>query len=1225
MNLNEKCLPNARGNKIFHLIHFYTEKRMTQSYLFKVVFLLMLICLGNSIAYADDYPLSPPKYKLLHEGNGNGHIQALNTNFRLFNICSEDLEGYQEMLSGSEFFTYPSIREDISTSMIARATTGKMGFEFLTSKVPADYSRDQLTFFMLSDIDLNQKKPFDVFVNDQPLLTFHSNADGSLTIMDNPGQGKAEFILVQRDANGDGIGAFRLTMPTAMVKKGESAKIKFVGKNKGANSWLMIFKATDAVSRIRNSVTTEAAFVLKERSGTLYLDAPAHFAGRKVTLVSDGQKSAQKVLQKQGEMSKASFSLTAPKHRFSILYDDDEISLSFENGDGQTLITDIIGSFLYHHKTTNAKGWNASLTKLYRPEFLDIYNDFFDRRYENGLVSVMNSSHQDIAWVDRPEICIILRDTLLLAPVMKDAFVRDDYGFDIEDGLMLREYIDRHPGSVDKLTTLLKSQKLSVGATYNCPYEDMYDAEDQVRQLYLGKKWVKKTFGGYDAKVYWNVDVPGKSLQTPQILKKAGVDYMIISRHAKSMFHWQSPDGSSVFTYSPGHYGNDLLYLSRDLNSKIKYGAEQVVFWEKNFTGSEVQAPLLSSQDMLPAIDYSEFIETWNNFESLEDEDGKAQEVFLPNMELMTVDEFMPLAAQNATNVDTIRGERPNVWVYIHGPGHREALTASREASKLLPAAEKFLSVANLMDPIKMPYPFETLDEAWQAKIYPDHGWGGHDGDVTDNLFKENLVKSRTMGQNLLDDGLDFISSRIKKNTDLGMPVVLFNSLSWERTDPVSVSVNFPKGYTKAIQVMTADQKVVTAQSSHATYHADGSLKSADISFIAENIPAIGYATYYLAKADQTTSDKPTNADLNTYENEHYRIDFTDGGIAQVYDKAFKKDLFDTQQFKVGEVFTMQSIGNGAGEFGDVQQPSMEGFDQMSSHQGKWEVLENGSVFTTYRLEQPINFAIARLDVTVYHELKRIYFNTSLRNWTGELFREFRTAFPLNMDQPEVAHEVPFGTVRVGKDEINSAGERYTPLCKDVHPRAIMDWIGASDAEVSVTLSSSVSAADWINPTGENQDQVVLQNLLLASRISCHGEGNEYSQGGNHDFHSVFTSNATGSIAGQKIAKQKNEPIQVVLYPETSVAASLPESLSFFSVDADNVFVTAIKKAEDSEDLIARMYNVKGTEEQVKLSSFFSIDSYKHTNIIEENPIPVAPQLKVGKYAIETFSLGVKK
>jgi len=1159
-----------------------------------------------------------------HEGNSNGHIQELNTNYDLYAICKNDVEGYKEMISGSEFFLYPSLREDVNVSMIARATTGEMGFEFLTGEVPSDYSPDTVTFFMLSDIDLNLTESFDIHVNDKHLLTFNSNQDGTLTVTDNPGKGNAQYIVVKRDGNGDGIGAFRLTVPTSLLEKGKSAKIKFNGHKKNSNCWLMIFKATDAVERIKKSVTDEAAFVIKQTNDLLYVDAPTHFSGKQVYLISDGKKSKVSKFKTQGAMSRTSFSIAPPKHSFSIVYDGNEITLDFENGDGVLTQTDVEGKYLYHHITKYNDRWSASLSKLYKPEFFDAFDDFFDKKYEKGMVSVMNSSHQDIAWVDRPEVCIILRDTLLLKPVLKDAFIRDDYGFDIEDGLMLREYLERHPESTEKLTTLLNKKLISVGATYNCPYEDMYDAEDQVRQLYLGKKWVKKTFGGYDSKVYWNVDVPGKSLQTPQILKKAGVDYMIISRHAKGMFYWASPDGSSVFTYSPGHYGNDLLYLSRDLNSKLKYGAEQVLYWEKNFEGGNIQTPLLSSQDMLPAIDYSEFIDSWNSLDTLKDEKGENQDVHLPKMELMTVDEFMPLAEKKAVKVDTIMGERPNVWVYIHGPGHHDALTASREASKLLPAAEKFLSIANIIDPKKMQYPFKDFDEAWQAKIYPDHGWGGHDGDITDNLFKENLVKSRTMGQNLLNKGLDFLSTRIKKNEKLGTPIVLFNSLSWERTDPVTVSMEFPIGDTGNVAVINADKKKVASQSTNKTYHKDGSLKSADITFIAENIPSIGYATYYVANQNAVDA-KTKTASTATYENPFYKISFENGGIAQVYDKEFKKDLLDTNNLKGGEIFTLQSVGNGAGEFGDVQQPSMVDFDKMSLHNPKWEVLENGPVYTKYRLEQEIEHAIVRQDVTLYHNLKRIYFNTELRNWSGELFREFRTAFPINMESPEIAHEVPFGSVRVGKDEIKTAGERYTPLCKDVHPRAIIDWISATDDEVSVTLSSSVAAADWIDPTSHDNNKPVLQHLLLASRVSCHGAGNEYSQAGNHDFHNVFTSNEAGSINGQQIAKQENEPISVVVYPDSSKKPFLPESMSFFSLDTDNVMISTIKKAEDSEELIARMYNVKDSEEQVNVSSYFDINSYKHTNIIEENPTPVTPKLQVGKYAIETFSLDAIK
>lgn len=1158
-----------------------------------------------------------------HGGNGNGHIQELNVNYRLYNICRNDLEGFREMLSGSEFFSYPSVREDVKVSMIARATTGEMGFEFLTGKLPVDYTAEAATFLMLSDIDLNERQPFDIYLNGALLLTFRANEKGELDIMENPGSAKAAFLLVRRDANGDGIGVFRLTVPTPLLEKGESARLRFVGHQKNSNAWIMIFKATDVVERLRQSVATEAAFEIKARKGKLYVDAPAHFSGQPVYLLSDGKKSAKRAFQPMGEVSKATFQLKPPQDSFTIVYGDSEIELVFENGDGALTATDIVGAYLFHHHTYYQDGWRASLAKLYRPEFFEVYSDFFDRRYEKGQVSLMNSSHQDIAWVDRPEVCIILRDTLLLTPVLRDAFAREDYGFDIENGLMLREYLERHPESRESLTALLEKKLISIGATYNCPYEDMYDAEDQVRQLYLGKKWLKKTFGGYDSRVYWNVDVPGKSLQTPQILKKAGVDYMVISRHAKGLFHWASPDGSSVFTYSPGHYGNDLLYLSKSMGQKMRYGAEQVLYWEKNYEEGKVQAPLLSSQDMLPAIDYSGFIHNWNALDSVKRGDGAAQAVYLPHMELMTMDEFMPLAEQKATKADTILGERPNVWVYIHGPSHREALTASREASKLLPAAEKFHTVANLLSPEKRPYPYQRFDEAWRAKIYPDHGWGGHDGDITDNLFKENLVKSRVMGEALLKESTEFIAGRVKTQKDKGLPLILFNSLSWDRTDPVTTVARFAPGEMRNIAIRDGVGQPVPVQISNETYYGDGSLKSAEITFVARDIPAVGYATFYLTNAPSAAASKPQKARVSGYENAFYRVRFDEGGITQVYDKELNRPLFDTRYFKAGDVFTLQSVGNGAGEFGDIQQPDTAGYDQVSAHLANWEMVENGPVYTRYRLKQPIRHAIAVQEVTLYHDLKRLYFDTRLRNWSGELFREFRTAFPIEMDGAEIAHEVPFGRVRVGKDEIKTAGERYTPLCKDVHPRAIIDWIAATDAEMSVTLSSSVAAADWVDPTAKSGSQAVLQHIFLASRVSCHWEGNEYSQAGQHDFHFVLTSNKAGSREGQKVAKQKNEPLQVVFNPDFSTAANLPEKLSFFSVDSGNIIISAIKKAEDSDDVIVRMYEAAGTDTQARVSSFFNIEEIRRTNIIEENPQPTGPGLKMGKYAIETFSLSI--
>jgi len=561
-----------------------------------------------------------------------------------------------------------------------------VGFPFYTSVVPADFKEEMVSFFFYSDIDLNLREPYDIEVNGKPLLSFIADEKGDIQIMENPGKGDAIYYLYRRDHNGDGVGAFRLIMPAGMVKKGERAKISVVGHAKGTNGWFMLFKVPDAIKWLRDVAQKDVSFSIKQFNDKLLIVAPAHLAGEEISVVSDGVESKAASFQLQGEMAKAELTASAPLKSFQINYTNETYTVEFEEGNGEINENIVKGEFFYSSHAHAQNGWVADFTKRFRPEYYGAYEPFFENKYEKGLVSMMNSSHQDIAWVDRPEVCIIMRDTMLLTPIINDAFARSDYGFDIEDGLMLREYMERHPNAQEKIATLLNRKLLSVGATYNCPYEDMDGAEDLVRQLYLGKLWGKKNFNGYDSKVYWNVDVPGKTMQFPQILKKAGVDYMIISRFARTLTHWGSPDGSSVFTYSPGHYGEDIIHLSKDMAEKLKYGTEQVVWWSRYFEGGETQTPLLSSQDMLPAIDYSDYIETWNNTNSILDVNGREKNVYFPHMELMTVDEYMPLAEQHATSIDTIWGERPNVWVYIHGPAHHDALTASRKASKLLPA-----------------------------------------------------------------------------------------------------------------------------------------------------------------------------------------------------------------------------------------------------------------------------------------------------------------------------------------------------------------------------------------------------------------------------------------------------------------------------------------------------------------------------------------------------------
>ncbi|MBI5009249.1 MAG: alpha-mannosidase, partial [Bacteroidia bacterium] len=111
------------------------------------------------------------------------------------------------------------------------------------------------------------------------------------------------------------------------------------------------------------------------------------------------------------------------------------------------------------------------------------------------------------------------------------------------------------------------------------------------------------------------------------------------------------------------------------------------------------------------------------------------------------------------------------------------------------------------------------------------------------------------------------------------------------------------------------------------------------------------------------------------YENRFFSIRFGKGGIERLYDKTLGKEIIDAMKFTLGEVFTMQSVGNGAGEFVDIQQPTMEGYDKTGYYETKWEKINDGPVSTSFKYRQPVKYAVVEEIITFYHQIIRIYFD----------------------------------------------------------------------------------------------------------------------------------------------------------------------------------------------------------------------------------------------------------
>jgi alpha-mannosidase len=268
---------------------------------------------------------------------------------------------------------------------------------------------------------------------------------------------------------------------------------------------------------------------------------------------------------------------------------------------------------------------------------------------------------------------------------------------------------------------------------------------------------------------------------------------------------------------------------------------------------------------------------------------------------------------------------------------------------------------------------------------------------------------------------------------------------------------------------------------------------------------------------------------------------------------------------------------------------------------------------------------VAELEVIFYHHIKKIDFEVGIKNWDGTMFREYRMALPLKIPDGQVAYEVPYGVVEVGKDEIpGAAGERYEVECSKLHPRGIENWINASGNGFGVTLASSVVGMDYINPTDRDLKSTLIQPILLASRRSCHWEGNDYHQTGHHSYSFSITSHESGWENGIHFGRASNEPIFAVIDPQKNAGANLGERMSFLKIEQDNIIVTAMKKAENEDAMVVRLYNFDDEDSEVDLSLWKSFDAAIKTNLIEEEEESLGLeknklQMKAGHHEIITL------
>jgi len=839
--------------------------------------------------------------------------------------------------------------------------------------------------------------------------------------------------------------------------------------------------------------------------------------------------------------------------------------------------------------------------------------------FGKGTINIICSSHQDIAWMNTPDSCRRERIHDIIIPALNLIDKNPAFKFEMEQTLNLMEVLEDVPTEKQRIINAFKNGQFTWGATFNQPYEGLESSEQLVRQSYFGRKWIKDNLPGMDALTAYNVDVPGRSLQFPQILSKSGIKYLFVSRMKEGFYNWFSPDGSKILTYSPGNYGWSLLvyrYFEEDVITAMQKLYKVMQNWNEYYASRNIPPyySIVICTDAGGPKDYTRLINEWNDI-------AKKSGSNIPLLQHSTAEEFLGKINVPEAKFDSISGERPDLWLYIHGPAHYEAIKAKKAAAISLPAAEIFSSVNGILNEDLTNYPTTEINKGWFKSIYPDHGWGGKHGEITDSIFMTSLEDGNKTGERILKESLQKLSSNIElKNSN---SIVVFNDLSWKRDGNITIDITDRKG---ALWMISDEKGKIVPSNVNLT----GLQKT--ITFEAVNIPSIGYKTYFLKKGVVSTVQK-IKTGSNFYENEFYSIEFGSGGISGIFDKSLNKNILNTTKFAGGDILSLGYKGNGAGEFVQITQTDMDGFETLSMYKTNWTLTKNNLISATYESDyQMKNFKVKQI-ITIYHNLKKIDFEYYIPDWPGEHNRQLRVAFPLNTKDSQVTYDVPVGIVSVGKDELNVSpggwawGGTYRQMPAEINPREIENFISANSSDFGFTMSTNLAVADWIDPTREAVNYPVLQGILLSSHKSCHGEGNWYQQKGNHHFKFSISSHQSGWENGYKFGVQGNHPLYAIIKDKPQ-KGSLPSELSFVSVSSPFVRVTTLKKSETDNSMIIRLVEMEGKNQNVELKLFAPVNHLYKTNLIEEEGIDLGQSgkilnIQIGKNAIETFQLNL--
>jgi len=835
-------------------------------------------------------------------------------------------------------------------------------------------------------------------------------------------------------------------------------------------------------------------------------------------------------------------------------------------------------------------------------------------------VYIVPITHHDLGYTDTIENVMnrydsFYDDVLHFCEDTEDWPEESKYRYTVEGAWSVQHFIrqtdggfigNRTPADVAKLAKYIKQGRIEIGALFGNEISNLCSHEELIRLMYPSFRLKRK----YGAEILTGsiTDIPGLSWGLPTVLAGAGVKYFFaglptyfewgrkdihtfwdesaILRHGRpDAFYWQGPDGEKVLVYYQGSYGFFNRVVGPDSYQEIMDSLPGMLDeLEKKGSPFDVVRYIHNGVDNYPPdVKISHIVREWNS------------KWAYPQLIVATNSMFFRELEKECGDIRTFRGELPDTDYAVGAISTAKQTGINRITHDRLHCAEKFATIASLVSDYT--YPAEEIRQAYDNMLlYDEHTWGKDypAGQVQDWAWHEKshyAYKAAGLAESILSGSLESIARKVEFK-EQGRHVVVFNSLSIERTDVVRVTRFDARGAFDLIDEQTGEAvpyQIVELDSPLAPVpyaaqrHARGQFEKHelfDLVFVAENVPPLGYKTYRLLPTQKVAPAASTvSVGENTLENRFFKVtlDPATGAVASIYDKELSREIVDQDAVDKVNQFVARWVQTGKHEG-----PSSGAIKGERSGPVYGSLLVRGAGPGCPQLIQ---------EIILYDRIKRIDFaNRVLKDSTPLL--EIYFAFPFKIENPQFWFEGSNSVIEPLRDQFPGSNSNYY---------AVQHWADVSDGQLGVTLSAIEShllefggmwpcyvsqAHHGVTPPDFGRDFVKRPPArwrgLISPATRGRGQGHMYAFVINSNFRTNFQPvQQDDMLFRYSLVTHKGEWKQgrcrdfgwsaanplIGVVVDGKRQGTLERTMSFCQVDRPNVFLLTLKRAEDGPRL----------------------------------------------------------